>query len=367
MDGRLMAQETTPPTRLRDMGIKLGLLAVGTYNAITDVAGVRVGHYTLRENDRPGSETRGPCNTGVTVIVPHSDDVWLDRVPAAFSMLNGAGEVTGREYLEELGTLDGPIFLTGTFNVPRVMDAVISEAVRRHPNIGMGRHFVNPFVAECSDAMLSDLVARPIGEREVAQAWSEAASGPVAEGSVGAGTGLVSFGFKAGIGTSSRVVEVNSQRYTVGVLVSANTGERELLTVKGIRVGSILDAPKPRWVQEGSIILIVATDAPMLSRQLKRLARRAEMGLARTGATASNGSGDFAVAFSTANRTKRGALSHNFVELDNDVVSPLFQATIEATEEALINALCASRDFVGRNGHFVAGLPLEQLKRMVPL
>ena len=287
--------------RARELGIQPGLLAPGPLNAITDVAGVSVGHYTRRDRAEPGHDGRGPYNTGVTVVVPHPGDLYTDRVPAAMEVLNGSGEVAGREFIDEMGVLDGPIALTGSFNVPRVADALISLTIERHPEVGRRDRYVHPCVAECADSLLSDLAARPLGYEETAAALTGARRGPVAEGSVGSGTGLVSFGFKGGIGTSSRRVTAAGDEWVVGVLVSTNTGVREQLRVDGRHVGPLLSSPQIDAPQ-GSIVMVVATDAPLLSRQLRRLARRAHLGLARTGATAHNGSGDFSIAFSTRNR-----------------------------------------------------------------
>lgn len=341
--------------RLRDLGLTPGAMSEGPLNAITDVDGVRVGHTTLLD----GAD--GPFNTGVTAILPHDGDLFAERVAAAFAVLNGSGEVYGREFVDEMGVLDAPIMLTGSLNVPRVADAVITETIREHPEVGEGRRFVHPFVAECSDAYLSDLGGRPVGEAATVTAWREAAGGTVREGSVGAGTGLVSFEFKAGIGTASRVTRTAEEEHLVGVLVSTNTGLREQLVVDGVPVGRELDVTRPSWAQQGSIVIVVATDAPIGPRQLRRLAKRSFLGLARTGAAAHNGSGDFAIAFSTANRFELDQPRHTVRELDNDVVSPLFDATCEATAEAIWNALCAAEDFTGRGGNWVPALPHEDL------
>jgi D-aminopeptidase len=345
--------------RLRDLGLAPGRLAVGPHNAITDVAGVRVGHATILDG------AAGPRNTGVTAILPHSGDLFAERVAAAFTVLNGSGEVYGREFVDEMGVLDAPIMLTGSLNVARVADAVITETIRRHPEVGEGRRFVHPLVAECSDAYFSDLGSRPVGEAETVSAWRTAAEGAVREGSVGAGTGLVSFELKAGIGTASRLAPIAGEEYVVGVLVSSNTGVREQLMVDGVPVGSELDVPRPSWVQQGSIVIVVATDAPLGPRQLGRLAKRGFLGLARTGAAAHNGSGDFAVAFSTANRFELDRSLHTIRELDNDAVSPLFDAVCEATAEAIWNALCAAEDLTGRGGNWAPALPHERLVRLL--
>jgi D-aminopeptidase len=339
--------------RLRDLGLAPGALPTGRLNAIADVAGVRVGHTTLSDGDA--------LNTGVTAILPHDGDLFAERVPAAFAVLNGSGEVYGREFVDEMGVLDSPIMLTGSLNVARVADAVITETIRAHPEVGEGRRFVHPFVAECSDAYFSDLGARPIGEAETVAAWRGAAGGPVTEGCVGAGTGLVSFELKAGIGTASRRAPAGAEEHVVGVLVSSNTGLREQLMVDGVPVGRELDVARPSWVQQGSIVIVVGTDAPLGPRQLGRLAKRSFLGLARTGVASHNGSGDFAVAFSTAERLALDEPLHAARELDNDAVSPLFDAVCEATAEAIWNALCTAEDFTGRDGNWAPALPHDEL------
>jgi D-aminopeptidase len=330
-------------------------MSEGPFNAITDVAGVRVGHTTLRD----GAD--GPYNTGVTAVLPHDGDLFAERVAAAFAVLNGSGEIYGREFVDEMGVLDAPIMLTGSLNVARVADAVITETIRANPEVGEGKRFVHPFVAECSDAYFSHLGGRPVGEAETVTAWRDSAGGPVHEGSVGAGTGLVSFEFKAGIGTASRLAPTSSGEYIVGVLVSTNTGLREQLVVDGVPVGRELDVARPSWAQQGSIVIVVGTDAPMGPRQLGRLAKRGFLGLARTGAAAHNGSGDFAIAFSTANRLGLDQPLHTVRELDNEAVSPLFDAVCEATAEAIWNALCAADDFTGRDGNWAPALPHDDL------
>jgi len=351
--------------RFRDLGLTLGVLPTGPVNAITDVPGVLVGHFTRRDGPDPGPGGDGPFNTGVTAILPHGDDLYRVRVPASIAVLNGSGEVFGREFVDEMGMLDAPIMVTGSFNVARVADAVIGETTRRHPTVGRGGGFVHPLVAECSDAYLSDLVARPMGETETLAAWGRATDGPVPEGSVGAGTGLVSFQFKAGIGTSSRRIALGGSTYTVGAVVATNTAPREHLRIDGVPVGRLLRVPKPSWVQQGSIIMVLATNAPLLSRQLSRLARRAHLGLARVGGTAHNGSGDIAIVFSTGNRYVHGRVIHDLQDMDNASMSALFDAAVEATEESIINALCTATEVVGRDGHVAPVLPLEPLAALL--
>jgi D-aminopeptidase len=357
-----MTGEARP--RLRELGIVVGNGEPGVLNAITDVPDVRVGHFTRRDGSEPGPDGRGPFNTGITVVLAHGGDLYGERVLAGVAVLNGSGELAGREFVDEMGVLDAPIALTGSFNVARVVDALITDATRRRPEIGRAESYVHPLVAECSDSYLSDLVARPMGEDETLAALESARTGPVAEGAVGAGTGLISFGYKAGIGTASRLARAAGEAYTVGALVSTNTGRREQLLLRGVPVGRFL-SDGARDAPQGSIIMVVATDAPLLARQLSRLARRAHLGLARTGATAWNGSGDFSVAFSTGNRYELGEPLHRLREIADGEISPLFDAAVESIEEAVLNALCAAGDFVGRGGASVAGLPLDDVRRLV--
>ncbi|MDE3075891.1 MAG: P1 family peptidase, partial [Chloroflexota bacterium] len=265
----------TGRARFRDLGFSIGLLPTARLNAITDVPGVRVGHATLIEGEGPLVPGHGPIRTGVTAILPHGDDLYLERVAAAVQVLNGSGEVTGRTFIDEMGVMDGPIMLTNSFNVARVADAVISGTIGRHPWLGVEARYVHPVVAECSDLKLSDIQGRHVGPDDVAAAWSAASGGAVQEGCVGGGTGLVCYQFKSGIGTSSRVVDAAGERFIVGVLAMPNHGIRPELRIDGVAVGQAIPDHTPSWIQEGSVILVVATDAPLVSRQLSRLARRA--------------------------------------------------------------------------------------------
>jgi D-aminopeptidase len=334
--------ESDPAAALAALGVRIGRLPPGPANAITDVAGVRVGHATV---------VRGPdVRTGVTAVLPHGGDVFRDRVEAAVHVINGFGKSVGLPQVHELGELETPILLTGTLSVWRAADALTGILLRRHPDV---RSF-NPVVCECNDGHLNDAAARAVGPGEVAGALDAAGAGKVAEGCVGAGTGMSGFGFKAGIGTSSRKVAAR----TVGVLVLTNTGAAGELRIDGIPVGAELArrrgaGPGPG---DGSIIILMATDAPLSSRQLGRLARRGGFGLARAGATAAHGSGDFVLAFSSTARARPSA-----PRVPEEAMSELFAATIEATEEAIVRSLLAARTTRGRAGHVREALPLDEV------
>jgi D-aminopeptidase len=355
--------------RSRALGIVLGSYAPGPFNAITDVAGVTVGQTTLISGDGPLKPGLGPIRTGVTVVIPR-DDVWHKKVPAGSFVLNGTGEMTGLAWISESGFLEYPIALTNTLNVPRVANGIVSWMIARYPEIGITDDTVTPVVAECDDGRLNDIQGRHVSEADVVRALNGATSGVVQEGSVGAGTGMVSYGFKGGIGTSSRKLPEAEGGYTVGVLVNANHGRRPELVVAGVPVGRLYEAVPPvsqafsPGQSEGSIIVIIATDAPLDSRQLTRLAKRAALGLARTGSTARHGSGDFMLAFSTANiiphYPKEPTYSHT--HLADTHLNPLIAATVEATEEAILNALTMATTVVGRDGHRVEAISLTRLR-----
>jgi len=324
--------------RLRDLGVTIGTIPTGPLNAITDVEGVRVGHATLIRGES--------VRSGVTAILPHGGNLFQEKVPAAIFVGNGFGKIMGTTQVEELGEIETPILLTSTLNVPRVADALIDFMLAQPGNENV--RSINPVVAETNDGTLNDIRSRPIGRDEVFQALKSAATGPVEEGSVGAGTGTIAFGVKGGIGTSSR--RING--YTLGVLVQTNFGGS--LTIAGVPVGREL-AAEGGGATHGSCVMVIATDAPVDARNLKRIAARAIMGMARTGAAGSNGSGDYAIAFSTA----RGKPL-----LSNDAMSPLFLATIEATEEAIINSLLRATTVTG-NGHTAEALPIEPAKEIL--
>lgn len=372
--------------RARDVGVKFGSLQPGPLNAITDVPGVKVGQITLSRGDGPLKPGTGPVRTGVTVILPR-DDVWRKKVPAGAFVLNGTGEMTGLAWVAESGFLEYPIALTNTLNVPRVANGVISWMLQKYPGIGITDDTLTPVVAECDDSRLNDIQGRHVSEAAVMQALDEASSGPVVEGSVGAGTGMISYGFKGGIGTASRRLPESSGGFTVGVLVNANHGRRTELIVGGIPVGqrydvetplsSLLPHAKPENLlalgertsgnAEGSIIVIIATDAPLGSRQLTRLGKRAALGLARTGSTARHGSGDFMLAFSTGNVIPHypAELTFSLNQLADTHLNPVITATVEATEEAILNALTSATTVVGRDGHRAEAISIPRLRALL--
>lgn len=366
------AAEPTPDRqRIRQLGIAIGQYTPGPLNAITDVAGVKVGHTTLIRGDGPLKPGQGPVRTGVTVIVPR-DDVWHKKVPAGAFVLNGTGEMTGLAWVAESGFLEYPIALTNTLNVPRVANGVMSWMIAKYPEIGISDDTLTPVVAECDDGRLNDIQGRHVSEQDVMAALDGATGGPVAEGTVGAGTGMMSYGFKGGIGTASRRLAETEGGYTVGVLVNANHGRRPELLVGGVPVGRLYGSDEPAaqapstGQSEGSVIIIIATDAPLDARQLTRLAKRAALGLARTGSTARHGSGDFLLAFSTANMIPHypSAPTYNLTILADTHLNPLISATVEATEEAILNALTMATTVVGRDGYRAEAIDLNRLKAL---
>lgn len=363
------AQDAKRP-RARDAGVVVGVLPTGPLNSITDVAGVAVGHQTIIRGDN--------VRTGVTAILPHNGNLFREKVPGAVFIGNAFGKLAGSTQVNELGEIETPIMLTSTLNVPRVADATIDYMLDLPGNEEV--QSINPLVGETNDGYLNDIRGRHVGREEVFNAIKNARGGPVEEGAVGAGTGTVAFGFKGGIGTSSRKLPASLGGYTVGVLVQSNFGG--ILSINGAPVGRELGRyylkdelsgagsgaktrtnMTPPNVADGSIIIVIATDAPIDHRNLQRLAARSMMGLARTGAAGSNGSGDYAIAFSTAESVRihgsnnRGPQSTQL--LSNDATSPLFLAVIEATEEAIYNSLFRATTTTGR-GHTVEALPIDR-------
>ena len=340
---------------LRQLGLFQSHLPSGTHNAITDISGVRVGHATVSFGEgelRPG---QGPARTGVTAILP-CPDPWSARLPCSAFVLNGNGEVAGLAYLQDIGTLEVPILLTNTLNVGKVADAAISWLIRQHPGIGISDDVPIAVVGECDDSTLNDIQGRHVQPEHVWQALDGAQSGAVAQGAVGAGSGMIAYDFKAGIGTASRRTP---EGFQLGVLVNANHGHRSELRLDGRPLGPC-EAPLPLRKTEGSIILVVATDAPLSCLQLQRLARRAAMGLARTGSCAHHGSGDLVVAFSTANALPRGWKGpRNWTLLPDQELDSLYRAAVEASEEAVLNALWWAETCVGRDGNTAWALPAE--------
>lgn len=354
-----MAESTRP--RARDLGIVVGTLPPGPHDAITDVPGVKVGVATLIEGEGPLVPGKGPVRTGVTAILP-CPDPWAQRLPAAAFLLNGNGEMTGLAYINDIGRLESPIMLTNTLNVGRVYDATISWLVRNHPAIGVTDDVPVPVVAECDDSTLNDIQGRHVGEKEVFAALDGASDGAVPEGNVGGGTGMICYELKGGTGTASRV----AGPYTVGVLVQANHGLRSELNVLGRNVGPKLHGAIPERRSFGSIIMVVATDAPLSQSQLSRLARHAAIGLARTGSIAHHGSGDLVLAFSTANAIERGNNEpQTFVAWPDQKLDPLYQATVEASEESIYNALLAATTMTGRDDTTVPAIDPVELRRLL--
>jgi D-aminopeptidase len=370
-----MTQKQRP--RAREAGVRVGVLPAGALDAITDVAGVRVGHTTLVRGDR--------IRTGVTAILPHGGNLFREKVPGAVYVGNGFGKLAGSTQVEELGEIETPILLTSTLSVPRVADALVEYMIGLPGNEDV--RSVNPLVGETNDGTLNDIRSRPVSRDDVFAAIRNAREGAVAEGAVGAGEGTIAFGFKGGIGTSSRRLPASLGGYTVGVLVQTNFGG--VLSINGAPVGRELGkyylrdelerananpragltharTPDADDTADGSCMIVIATDAPVDARNLKRLAKRAMLGLARTGAAGSNGSGDYVIAFSTAVELRIRPQKPDELYrprdarlLSNDATSPLFLACIEATEEAIYNSLFRAETTTG-NGHTVEALPLER-------
>jgi L-aminopeptidase/D-esterase-like protein len=352
-------------TRARDLGVPFEG-GPGPRNAITDVAGVEAGHATIISGQGKLEIGKGPVRTGVTAIWPRGRNS-NDPVFGGWFSLNGNGEMTGTAWLEESGFADGPILITNTHSVGVARDAYIAWLIRhgRVPgtNTFPGGFFALPIVAETYDGFLNDTNGMHVKEKHVVEALEGARSGPVAEGNVGGGTGMMCYGFKGGIGTSSRRIE----SYTVAALVQCNCGQRRQLTIAGVPVGMeipldpVTAALLPKE-ETGSIIIVIATDAPLLPHQLKRLARRASMGLARTGATSGNGSGDLFLAFSTANPGAAGTAPASLRMLPNDGLNGIFEATVQSTEEAIVNAMVGAESMTGVDNHKATALPHGRLR-----
>jgi D-aminopeptidase len=363
IDAAATANSAQPLVRARTLGVPFEGVP-GALNAITDVAGVTVGQVTLIATPSAGHAVR----TGVTAILPRGrQSIQLPAFGAWFA-LNGAGEMTGTTWLEESGALEGPVMLTNTNSVGVVHDAVIAWRVRAGPPDASGYWWSNPVVAETWDGYLNDINGFHVRPENAFAALDAARSGPVEEGNVGGGTGMICHEFKCGIGTASRRVTIKDAHYTVGVLVQANYGVRDTLTIAGVPVGKhlrehLIKEEEDGVTDTGSIIIVVATDAALLPQQLKRIARRAALGLARNGSYAGNGSGDIFIAFSTANvEAVRDRALNTATFIGNDWLDPLFLATVEATEEAIINAMVAAQDMHGQDGHFAAALPHKALQ-----
>ena len=372
--------------RARDLGVRIGEIPPGPMNAITDVAGVRVGHTTLIEGDGPLVVGRGPVRTGVTVIIPHEGDVWREPVFAASHILNGNGEMTGLAWIGEAGLLGGAIAITNTHSVGVVRDALVAEGVRSQPPGGF--FWSLPVVGETWDGLLNDAAGFHVRPEHLRAALAEAQPGPVAEGNVGGGTGMICHEFKGGIGTASRQLSTAAGGWTVGVLVQANYGRRGLLRIDGVPVGAEISTaevpsprppsrlltpePAPEPTGDGSIIIVIATDAPLLPHQCRRLAQRSGLGLARAGGYGATTSGDLFLCFATGNRglpppesEPPAGLTTSVQMLPDRALDPVFEATVEATEEAIVNALVAAETMVGRDGHTAHRLPHDRLREIM--
>src|SRR5437588_1068310 len=384
LTGGMLAREPIAPPpkiatqkqiRARDLGIPFDGTP-GKFNAITDVGGVEVGYTTIISGEGKLEVGKGPVRTGVTAVLPRGITAMNDPVFAGYFSLNGNGEMTGTAWVEEGGFLEGPIILTNTHSVGVARDAVIAWRLAHGGPDAQGFAWSLPVVAETWDGWLNDVDGFHVKPEHVAHAIETAQGGSIEEGSVGGGTGMICYEFKGGMGTSSRIAPVaavsdrrsdsSPRSYTVGVIVQANCGRRPQLTISGVPVGKEL--PGSVYKRDtGSIIIVVATDAPLMPHQLKRLARRAALGLARTGSVSGNGSGDLFVAFSTANPHAADAdpPERSIRAIANDLMDPLFAATVQATEEAIVNALIDNHDMVGRDNHRVEALPHERVRELL--
>jgi D-aminopeptidase len=360
-----MPDSGVPKPRLRDLGITIGGMSTGPLNAITDVAGVRVSHTTVIHGEgarRPGV---GPARSGVTAIHPHGGSVFTSMVPTAIEVLNGAGEITGRSQVDEYGLLGSPVLITNTLSVGTAHRACVEWLCRHEPCLGT-QAFSIPVVAETFDGYLNDIAGQHVTAEHVWHALDNANSGPVAEGSVGGGTGMRLFGFKGGIGTASRIVTLDAHLYTVGVLVQGNFGLRQDLLVDGVPVGRELGATAdPAPAKDGSVIVVIATDALFSDRQLRRLCKRGSLGLSRAGAVGRHTSGDLLLAFSNANENRVDRFVteplRTSVQVTDTRIDDFLVATMEATEEAVSNALVAAETMVGRDGNIAEAIPHERL------
>lgn len=351
--------------RARDLGVPFDGTP-GPSNAITDVAGVAVGHSTIVRGDGKLKVGDGPVRTGVTAILPRGKATLNDPVFAGWFALNGAGEMTGTTWVEESGFLEGPVMITNTHSVGAVHEGTIAWRVEQGGADATGYWWSNPVVAETWDGELNDINGFHVKQTHVFEALSSARAGPVVEGNVGGGTGMICNGFKGGIGTASRKLTAEAGGYTVGALVQCNNGSKLSLTIAGVPVGREIAGSGAREEDAGSIIIVVATDAPLLPTQLKRLARRAALGTARVGAIAGNGSGDIFIAFSTANPgAARPTGIVELKDLPNDRMNPLFAATAQSVEEAIVNAMVAAETMKGANDFVVHALPHDQLRRIL--
>ena len=339
--------------RATDLGLQIGLLPPGAHNTITDVEGVSVGHVTLVEGDGDLLAGQGPVRSGVTVVLPHSGNIFRQKVTATVHVVNGFGKSVGFLQVAELGVIESPIALTSTLSTWRAADGMVDYMSRANPGILS----FNPVVGECNDGFLNDIIGRHVRPFHVTGAIEAATSPSTEEGNVGAGTGMTGFGWKGGIGTSSRLCDLASNRYTVGVLVLTNTGDPRELRIDGVPVGRHLLPPGIGEDTLGSIMMVVGTDAPVTARQLGRIGRRAAFGLARVGGIASHNSGDFIIAFSN---------SEERPDIDDSHLTPLFRGCVEATEEAIVNSILRAETLVGRDGNIRHAIPIDRLRELLP-
>lgn len=364
--------------RLRDLGVQIGDLPLGEKNAITDVPGVMVGQVTLIDGQGSLCPGKGPVRTGVTVVLPHPGNLFHDKVSAAVYTINGFGKPFGFEQVRELGVIESPLALTNTLNVGLVADALVQYSIQQNPDIGINMGSVNVIVGETNDGYLNDIQGRHVHAEHVLAAIEKASTTQVLEGSVGAGTGTVCFGWKGGIGTASRILPSALGGYVLGALVQTNFGSSKDLLVRGVPLGRFLSPPQkdlgavpaqPGSPDQGSIMIILATNAPLDARQLKRLCLRSAAGIARTGGSYAHGSGDFVIGFSTTRRVphRSESLVQPQVFLDDEArgMKGLFAAVVESVEEAVLNSLCRADTTVGRDDHTAFGLPLDDMLRIL--
>ena len=363
--------DNEPRVRARELGLPLGRFKPGKYNAITDVEGVLVGHSTIIRGSGPLRPGQGPVRTGVTAIMPDTGNIFSERMTGGGFVLNGAGEVSGLTQVMEWGLIETPILLTNTISVGAVSDGVARYMIERYPGIGDEHDVIIPIVGECDDSWLNDIAGRHVKEEHVVEAIRNASGGQVEEGGVGGGTGMITCDFKSGIGTSSRKLPEVFGGFTLGVLVMSNFGKMHNLRVGGLPVGEVLaekfrNLPK-RAEMAGSIIAVVATNAPLLSHQIDRLCKRVALGIGRVGSYAAHGSGEIVVGFSTANRIPRRTqkMVYKMKILLDQRLDPLYEAVMEATEEAILNSMCMARPMKGINDNYVPALPLDEVRRFV--
>lgn len=371
-EGAPVVDETAagPRVRARELGVPLGHYSPGLHNAITDVKGVKVGHATVVHGIGKLEVGKGPARTGVTAIVPPGN-VFMERLAGSGFVLNGAGEMTGLVQVNEWGLLETPIVLTNTLAVGTAHDATVRWMTKHNPGIGREHDTVLPVIGECDDSWLSDIAGRHVRDVHVFEALERAAPGAVAEGGVGAGTGMITFDFAGGIGTSSRMLPAREGGFTVGVLVQSNFGRTPDLRFAGAPIGAAL-APHYKHIPKrggtyGSIIAVVATDAPLSAHQLARVAKRAALGIGRTGSYAGHASGEVIMAFSTGNIYPRTS-SKQVLQvslLSDEHIDPLFRAVIDATEEAILNAMCMAGDQTGANNHLAPALPIDRVRDLL--